>query len=462
MDKDYRILGLAPGADKKEVKRAYFKLVRQFSPEKDPERFQEIRGAYERLTQEEDAPEKLNFKIPDEPFAKAMLQQIQELAREGNYEKAAATAEEAMKYYGELEVFLYHAAECQRNADHSGKAVRYYEKLCRAYPDKLYYQEQLATAYMGRGFGIKAYNTFEKAYQAGSRDPEFMLSFSVCCKERECFERGMEILWELIRRCTDPGKEQIMDCLEAYTGLIMLDMLSGQAQFSEIAAHFLSFLKSAGRLLKGSEEEILSIARFLVSFTPETSDYPMVDRILDEIKRRIPGKSFAGQLEELEEERLENYLRKDKRLGEGIEACYHAYIEAPEVYDDTIIRFTQLEARLILIEQWPQIRQQTDIVKAEYPALYEKIRDFVELLESGQDMGYLKEKYLKEYDRLEKNISGGRYYELYPQNRPTVQEKMQWNSADAGAFVRSGKKVGRNEPCPCGSGKKYKNCCGRN
>jgi len=23
------------------------------------------------------------------------------------------------------------------------------------------------------------------------------------------------------------------------------------------------------------------------------------------------------------------------------------------------------------------------------------------------------------------------------------------------------KKVGRNEPCPCGSGKKYKNCCGK-
>lgn len=25
-----------------------------------------------------------------------------------------------------------------------------------------------------------------------------------------------------------------------------------------------------------------------------------------------------------------------------------------------------------------------------------------------------------------------------------------------------GKKVGRNEPCPCGSGKKYKFCCGKN
>lgn len=27
--------------------------------------------------------------------------------------------------------------------------------------------------------------------------------------------------------------------------------------------------------------------------------------------------------------------------------------------------------------------------------------------------------------------------------------------------VRKGPKVGRNEPCPCGSGKKYKNCCGK-
>ena len=25
--------------------------------------------------------------------------------------------------------------------------------------------------------------------------------------------------------------------------------------------------------------------------------------------------------------------------------------------------------------------------------------------------------------------------------------------------VRKGPKVGRNDPCPCGSGKKYKKCC---
>ena len=29
------------------------------------------------------------------------------------------------------------------------------------------------------------------------------------------------------------------------------------------------------------------------------------------------------------------------------------------------------------------------------------------------------------------------------------------------SFRRDTPKVGRNEPCPCGSGKKYKNCCGK-
>ena len=27
--------------------------------------------------------------------------------------------------------------------------------------------------------------------------------------------------------------------------------------------------------------------------------------------------------------------------------------------------------------------------------------------------------------------------------------------------IRKPKKIGRNDPCPCGSGKKYKHCCGR-
>ena len=44
-------------------------------------------------------------------------------------------------------------------------------------------------------------------------------------------------------------------------------------------------------------------------------------------------------------------------------------------------------------------------------------------------------------------------------------EAMTTNSGQAEqrpAPIRTGAKVGRNQPCPCGSGKKYKQCCGKN
>jgi curved DNA-binding protein CbpA len=45
----YETLGIDRRAADGEVKRAYFALVRQHPPERDPKRFKEIRAAYEKL-----------------------------------------------------------------------------------------------------------------------------------------------------------------------------------------------------------------------------------------------------------------------------------------------------------------------------------------------------------------------------------------------------------------------------
>ncbi len=41
------------------------------------------------------------------------------------------------------------------------------------------------------------------------------------------------------------------------------------------------------------------------------------------------------------------------------------------------------------------------------------------------------------------------------------QEQLYKEQKKANTIVK-GKKIGRNDPCPCGSGKKYKFCCGKN
>ncbi|MBP3678598.1 MAG: SEC-C domain-containing protein [Agathobacter sp.] len=42
-----------------------------------------------------------------------------------------------------------------------------------------------------------------------------------------------------------------------------------------------------------------------------------------------------------------------------------------------------------------------------------------------------------------------------------TQKALYLEQKKSGTVVNTEKKVGRNDPCPCGSGKKYKKCCGR-
>ncbi len=45
----YRVLQIERRADESAIKKAYFRLVRQYPPEQEPEKFQEIRIAYDLL-----------------------------------------------------------------------------------------------------------------------------------------------------------------------------------------------------------------------------------------------------------------------------------------------------------------------------------------------------------------------------------------------------------------------------
>ena len=47
-----------------------------------------------------------------------------------------------------------------------------------------------------------------------------------------------------------------------------------------------------------------------------------------------------------------------------------------------------------------------------------------------------------------------------PEQGPVAEPQQARTSEPVAQFVRETKKVGRNEPCPCGSGKKYKHCHG--
>jgi len=69
-------------------------------------------------------------------------------------------------------------------------------------------------------------------------------------------------------------------------------------------------------------------------------------------------------------------------------------------------------------------------------------------------------------EKLYKNMVAAKADWLYelPQWQEIYSEeelKKLYKEQKESGTIRKGKKVGRNDPCPCGSGKKYKKCCGR-
>ncbi len=67
------------------------------------------------------------------------------------------------------------------------------------------------------------------------------------------------------------------------------------------------------------------------------------------------------------------------------------------------------------------------------------------------------EKTLRETSKFLKE--DGRWYYCGKRSQPKIAAAA--GKPSSKPFVRSKAKVGRNDPCPCGSGKKYKKCCGK-
>lgn len=69
-------------------------------------------------------------------------------------------------------------------------------------------------------------------------------------------------------------------------------------------------------------------------------------------------------------------------------------------------------------------------------------------------------------EKLYKNMVAAKADWLYelPQWKEIYSEeelKKLYKEQKESTMIRKEKKIGRNDPCPCGSGKKYKKCCGR-
>ena len=178
---------------------------------------------------------------------------------------------------------------------------------------------------------------------------------------------------------------------------------------------------------------------------------------------------IAGSLLELEDDEFKKVDRKE--LGEQIkEKVHQLYAKREEELGENITR--ELE-RVVLLKQ-------VDTKWMDHIDAMDELKKGISLRSYGQKDPVVEYR-IEGFDMFDEMIAGIREETVkilllapfrkpnapMPQEAPKREQVAQPTATSSDGTVapatirRQGKKVGRNDPCPCGSGKKYKNCCGR-
>ena len=185
---------------------------------------------------------------------------------------------------------------------------------------------------------------------------------------------------------------------------------------------------------------------------------------------------------------VEKWLEEDPELhGESlreriVEKMDEEYArKAREVGEDVIRHFEKAIMLQVLDSQWKEHLANMDHLrqgiglrgyaqknpKQEYKT--EAFRMFSAMLDSIKRdvVGILSRVQIREEEEVEamearRARAGRMHYQHASATAQDTESEADATSAEAAQpFVRQGPKVGRNEPCPCGSGKKYKHCHGK-
>ena len=134
------------------------------------------------------------------------------------------------------------------------------------------------------------------------------------------------------------------------------------------------------------------------------------------------------------------------------------YIQLTDLFDRKILNqqlvliVLNIECGISNLNQW--------IVKKFFFQYLEQLRQVIGLRSYGQRDPLVE--YKKEAFDLFSNLLEKLKLDFVTilMNLKVVTEQQEEKKESIVDQIKSGKKIGRNEPCPCGSGKKFKHCCG--
>ena len=430
MKNHYETLGIESTADAQQIKRAYFNMVKQFPPERFPDEFKEIRAAYDALS-DEASRAKYDETASLPPAASFLYGEAQKAKQRGRLEDAADIYKMIVASFPEVSFIQAEYARSLEALGKTGKAIEAWEKLCAQEPDSVTYTIALADCYDMRGWRKKAISAYVRAIEIDSSDVGCWMSLIDCHFSGGEDDDTARVSLQAVDNFKKIGKESVRvyavaaafgargdpDLIERYMQDIVRLTRTGRANAEETKVSVPYLLKTI---------EVAGLERF-THYIRAIADTVYVE---EAVRDRLARAEFRFELSRLEEEgysllfqELFMTLRRDCK-------CEECRLE-----------ITTLECSILA--ELSVYRPQIISMKNDFPDFFAMHAAFFNEVIRSKDTDNM---FLRRYKQLPK-------YGNYPYtdfNFPVQQ-----------TVRREGRKIGRNEPCPCGSGKKYKKCCGR-
>lgn len=292
------------------------------------------------------------------------------------------------------------------------------------------------------------------------------------CEQEDDYEKAAEICQDILATKEGHGNEQVKIMLaRVFPNVLRMDVEMENKKYQQHLSQYYTFLDGI-EMNEWMQEYIVETLIRLCELMENAWYRPLFREFIEHIERQ-------GYLtEEVYKETL---------------ASAYASLESYEYYGDsqvsllakTILKLGYDEAYTIqnvalesmknrlaidimtnawyLTQYYEANEEEFSYIAQKYPYSYRLIADLVKDIKT--DANQKAESLL---NALMEHVSAGTTKEQLTEVLTKSYEdllakeaKPQTVYAGRGSYRRSSEKIGRNDPCPCGSGKKYKYCCGK-
>ncbi|MBA1336040.1 MAG: Protein export cytoplasm protein SecA ATPase RNA helicase [Firmicutes bacterium] len=457
----YEILQVPVDATTAEIKKAYFSLVRKYPPDRYPQEFMRIREAYETLS-DEDARREYDSIAFMPPEVKVRFDMGRAALGEGDYEEAIDLLEQAALAAPGSRIIRGFLGRAYLENGNTVKAIDIFSELTGEEKDNAAYRGYLARAYLERGWHKKALDAFIKALSLDEDNISLWVGLAESYMLGDRFEDARDTLV----RALEKGKSTEWDNIGIYLFLVQIEMVLGNLDNME------KYLEDLTRLAVRDETITENVGWALggMARTLVRKGYMgIAQSIIERAVKLIPG---SEAIRELKEE-LDRFIRLDAQL---------AGLQQDETMPEEIVHLIELElfplpvigspvdrelqifmSESIIIEEAHRFITCINRLRRNYPELYDLRKAFFDGVLNPAKRKKLAQRYRKKSNRYGPIIEAMMLSGMGEDQEDFIDDE-DGDFIFEGPqqpYVRETPKIGRNEPCPCGSGKKYKKCCGR-